>query len=338
MPGLGYMSNLPLVTILILNYNGLQVIKKCIEKVYCQTYPNKEVIVIDNFSTDNSVEIITKLFPMVKIVQTGKNLGYAGGNNFGVHFAKGEYFAFLNNDAYPEAEWLSNTIPLFLSDSSVAVVGCKIYKAESTKLDSAGAYIDFPIGFAPGRGCGLSGTLYNKTEELAYVSGAAIIIKKTVFEKLNGFDSDYFCYHEEVDFCWRARIIGYKTVYTPNAIVYHEVSHSLGEVNLVKEYFIERNRIITNLKNLERLNLTHAFFYETIYALGKVMLSVKLRNEQIIIPYSKALMTILTNFKIIWTKRLLVQTGRKFPDKYVLQLHRRRSIVEYIKTANVIYQ
>jgi GT2 family glycosyltransferase len=264
-------------------------------------------------------------------------LGYAGGNNYGAHFAKGDYLAFLNNDAYPEAEWLSSIIPLFSLDPSVAIVGCKIYKAGSAVLDSAGAYIDFPTGFAPCRGVGLPGTLYKKIEESAYVSGAAMVVKKKVFEQLGGFDADYFCYHEEVDFCWRARLLNHKILYAPSAIVHHEVSNTLGELSPTKEYLIERNRITTNLKNLEMINLIYALFYETVYTLGKIILFARLGKKQIIAPYARALAAILKNFGTIWTKRQHIQNIRKSSDKHVLSLHRRKSVVEYIRSAKLIY-
>lgn len=320
----------PLVSVIIVHYNGKQVLNKCLESVFRQTYPAVEVIVVDNDSKDESVGTIQQLYSAVTVLRSQRNTGYAGGNNYGGSCARGEYIAILNNDAYPEPTWLSNVMRHFLKDSGIGVIGSKIYRYGTNILDSAGANIDFPIGLAPGRGSGRS-VSYDKVEEVAYVGGAAMVAKKTVLEQAGWFDEDYFCYHEETDLCWRVRLIGYKVLYVPDAVVYHQVSSSFEKKQGLKEYLIERNRITTNLKNLQIENLLRSLIFESIYFAWKIAFSIQSRSVLPLLLYLKAWNAILCNLRRIVVKRTIVQFARTVPDRIVLSLHIRRSLGDYIK-------
>ena len=322
----------PSFSIIIVNYNGEKLISDCIRSLYLQTYKNFEIIVVDNASKDHSVDIIKKNFPEIKIIQTGFNSGYAEGNNIGYRYANGDYLIFLNFDAFPASNWLESIAYVISQNPSMHILGCKIFRYGTRFLDSAGAYIEYPLGCAPGRGSGEPDSpLYNKIEKMAYVSGASLVIKKETFKQIGGFDPVYFCYHEETDLCWRARLLGYDVYFVPSAIVHHMVSSTLGECNPYKQYLITRNRIITNIKNLEITNVLYSILYEIFFATFTVFSSLILNNTFQLIGYLRAVFFVMRNLKCILNKRTAIQSRRQLPDNVVLLLHTKVKLGHYLK-------
>lgn len=327
-------SHHPLVSIIILNFNGRKILRKCLLNLNSLSYPKYEVIVVDNGSSDGSVEMVKNLFPNVKLIENKENLGFAEGNNVGAKVARGKYIAFLNNDAFPTPGWLQKLVGTAEKDPKIAIVGSKIYRYGSKKIESAGAIITYPLGVAPGRGAGERDKgKYSEVEEVAYVGGAALLIRKDVFEKLGGFDSLYFCYHEETDLCWRARLAGYKVIYDPDAIVYHIGSYTSKE-SYFKIYHINRNRIITNIKNLGTKNLFYWAFFEAIYAFllvcgGLILKQLRLHAKAEV----QGICWVLCHLPIIIARRYKIQKKRVVTDEAVLKLHPKLSLKQLLREA-----
>jgi len=327
----------PLVSVVILNYNRRLMLKSCLESVQKQKGTDFEVVVVDNGSTDGSVEMVQRDFSGVKIVVNERNLGYAEGNNRGLSVARGKYVVFLNNDAYPADGWLSSLVSTVKSSGKVAIVGSKVFRRETNLLESAGGWIEYPLGDAPPRAyLKPDYKKYNKQEEVAYVSGAALLVKKDIMEKLEGFDPMYFCYHEETDFCWRARLAGYSVIYDPEAVVHHYGSFTTGKLSAQRIYWQSRNRMITNMKNFEANRLINWFVYE-IANLFMILLGGLAFKEyrKYAVSYLKACFWVLLHIPQILVKRGKLQKLRRVRDEEILRLHKKtplRTIISrYLK-------
>lgn len=307
----------PLVSIIIVNYNGRNVIGKCLEGVSNQTYTNCEILVVENGSRHTSIDIIEQSFPRVTVLPLNHNRGYGGGCNYGATYAKGDFFVFLNNDTCAEPEWLEHIVKPALKDPNVGLVGCKVTRLRVGRLDSAGAIIEYPTGQGYPRGY-LSPRIdsFNMEEDVCSVAGAAFLIRANLFRELGGLDSSFFLYAEETDLCWRARMMGHRVVYAPNALIDHFGSHCLGRGSTKMIAFQTRNRIISCLRNLGKKGLLKLLVVETVNAL-MILIGVLLFKDYL--EYGKAyfrgLLGVRSRFRRALEKRALLQRRRVVSDK-----------------------
>ena len=258
-----------LVSIIIVNWNAKNYLKKCIESLLEQTYQNFEIIFVDNASTDDSVEFVKTNFPKIKIIQNKENLGFAQGNNIGIKESQGEIICLFNPDAVAKSDWLSILVSTLESSEKIgAVTGKMFYLGDEygenqifctwSKIDP---YSAMPYNFyenEPG-------------SNVDYLTGAAMLLKREVLEKVGLLDPGYFLYFDETDWCARIIRAGYELVYVPNAEVWHKVSASISDSEK-KIYYMERSRIRFAIKNFDQtyLPIFHLrFFLETLYVLGR---------------------------------------------------------------------
>lgn len=245
-------------SIIIVTWNGIEHLKTFLPSVVETNYEDFEIILADNASTDGSVEWVSSTFPKVKIASFDDNYGYTGGNNRAVPFAEKEILIFLNNDVKVDPEWLYGISTSFENDPKIAAVQPKILSFKEPDFfeyaGAAGGYLDrFGYPFCRGRlldSFEKDEGQYETIEEIAWASGAALAIKKEVFESLNGFDEDFQFHMEEIDLCWRTYNSGYKIIYTPNSTVYHLGGGSLPMGSSRKVYYNFRNNLFMLLKNL----------------------------------------------------------------------------------------
>ena len=247
------------IAIVILNWNGKELLEKFLPSV---TSYSKEaaVYVADNASTDDSVSFVTTHYPEVKIVQNTVNGGYAKGYNDALKHVDEDIFCLLNSDVEVTANWLQPIIDIFNDKPDTAIVQPKIldYKKKEyfEYAGAAGGFID-SLGYPLCRGR-IFQTLekdtgqYNDIKEIFWASGACLFVKKEIFQKLGGFDEDYFAHQEEIDFCWRARNLGYKAYYTGFSSVYHVGGATLNSMNPRKTFLNFRNSLYSITKNLPK--------------------------------------------------------------------------------------
>jgi len=239
----------PLVSIIILNWNGLEHLKTCLPSVIGQTYKNIEIIVVDNGSTDGSIEYVQSN-DSIKLVCNSTNVGFSKGNNIGIQIASGKYIAVLNNDTELDLNWVSSLVEVAEGHPDAGMFACKILSYYDRNLIDCVGHLIYPDGLSRGRGRGeIDKGQYNKIEEVAFPSGCAALYRKEMLEQVGLFDETFFIYVEDSDLGMRGRLTGWKCLYVPNAIVYHKYSATMGEYSPRKAFLIERNRIWFVVKN-----------------------------------------------------------------------------------------
>lgn len=244
----------PKVTILIPNYNGKKWLEQCLPTIGKSTYPNKEILVVNNGSTDDSLEFLRKNYPNVKVLEIKKNRGYAGANNFGVRFAKGKYILFLNNDTQVTPNFLEPLVEKMEKDKNIGAVQPQIRNmTDKSKIDSIGSFFTF-TGFLYHYGYFQphKEKKYNKELSVYSVKGACFLMKKKDYIDLGGIDESLVTYVEESDLCHRILLSGKKILYVPQSVVYHfgGGDMSIMEKSEVVIFRSFRNRFISYLKNL----------------------------------------------------------------------------------------
>lgn len=316
------------VSIIILNYNGKEIISKCLESCFNINFPKKdfEVIVVDNNSSDGSCEFIKNNFPKTKIFKNKENLG-TGGLNTVIGKAKGEYLFFLNNDNLIDTDCISYLINSINISSDIGMCAAKeIDSKDNSKVESAGTWVS--RAFYCGR--------INKIEEpekiieIPYVGG--VFIRKKFLEELGYlFDPDYFLYGEDLDLGLRARLLRKKTIYVPKAVIYHHEATTTKKT-FPLEYLIfltERNLLTTFFKITGYPRLIFYFPYVfgmRIFAILKDFIFLKPSHS---LARIKAIGWIIANNKKIIIKRKNIQNKRKSKDEFVFKLFREKNIFKW---------
>jgi GT2 family glycosyltransferase len=240
----------PEISVLIVNYNGGDYIRRCLASLVHQTYTNFEVIVVDNNSTDGSIDRLGELPARTRIIRETRNLGFAAGNNRAAREASGRWLALLNPDAEAFPDWLEQLLAAVNARPSHRVVASlQISMADEATLDGAGdCYLAF--GYAWRGGFGKSVALTPAAGECFAPCGAAAFYPRDVFDALGGFDEAFFCYHEDVDLGFRLRLAGERCQFSPLARVRHAGSAITGRASPFAVFHGARNGVWTYTKNM----------------------------------------------------------------------------------------
>ena len=226
-----------------------------------QTYPHLEIIIPDNGSTDGSVDLVKKKFPGVHLIENGKNLGYGGGNNPGIRASRGAYVMILNNDTRLDPDCIEELRRSIEKDRRLGACAAKILLEERDRRIDAAGIVVCPDGLSIGRGRLEREDHYGEETEVFFSSGCASLFRREMLEDVGLYDEDFFAYAEDTDLGWRARLAGWRCIYTPRAVVYHHHSASSGAYSQMKAYLVERNRIWVAIKNFPILILLASPFY-----------------------------------------------------------------------------
>ena len=322
----------PLVSIVIVHYNGKDFLNRCLNSVLKTNYSRFEVILVDNGSSDGSLEAVNEVFVYdrrLKIVKNDANVGVAKANNIGIGHAKGKYVVLLNDDTVVETQWISELVRVMENDVSIAAAQSKLLLMDHPTLyDCAGLFLDYD-GRTHGRGDSTRDIgQYDKVEEIFTSKSAAMIIRKDVLRKIGLIDSTYFLYYDETDLCWRFWLAGYKVVYVPSSVVYHKgggtVQKEISKQVFFQVYLFNRNRITTLLKNYEIRNLIRYLVPWLTFEIGGIMFEglKGYRRSSILssLARAEAILWNLRNLRSTWRKRLYVQKiVRRVPDSEVMR-------------------
>jgi len=221
------------------------------------SYPNKRIIVADNASTDDSIDLVKTQFPSVEMLINKQNDGFAGGYNWALKLIESEYYVLLNSDVEVCANWIDPIINLMESDSSIAACQPKLISYYNRNLleyaGASGGWIDrYGYPFSRGRVFDVleeDKHQYEDIQEIFWASGAAMFVSSKVFHQLGGFDESFFAHQEEIDLCWRMQLAGYKLMVVPQSVVYHVGAGTLPRGGR-KVFLNFRNNLIMLSKNL----------------------------------------------------------------------------------------
>ncbi len=211
------------VSLIVLNWNGKRHLLACLASLARMDYQDYEILLVDNGSTDGSLELVPFEFPSVKIIKSGRNLGYAAGMNVGIASAEGEIVVLLNNDIIVEPTLLTELMIIFTSDRHVGIAGCKILYPNGTLIQHAGGFVSFPLGYADHYGYREEDDgSYDTQTDVGFVTGAAMAVRRAVFNDIGCLDTGFRpAYYEDVDLCYRARQADWRVVYVPRARLVH---------------------------------------------------------------------------------------------------------------------
>jgi GT2 family glycosyltransferase len=258
----------PSVAVVILNWNGKELLSRFLPGVLRSGYTNLQLIVGDNASDDDSVKYIRTNFPDIRVIQNDRNYGFAEGYNKIIKQIEADYFVLLNSDVEVPENWITPVINAMEADKQIAVAQPKIkWYTDKSKFEYAGGAGGFmDINFFPfcrGRIFDQLETdhgQYEDEREVFWASGAAFFIRSKQWEQSGGLDPDLFAHMEEIDLCWRLKNLGYKVIYCPGAEVYHVGGGTLDAKNPYKVFLNFRNNLMIMQKNLP--------FGEAVWALS----------------------------------------------------------------------
>lgn len=292
-------NNFPQINIVLLNWNGFKDTLECLESLKQIDYPNYKVVLVDNHSSGNDVEIITKHYGnyISKLIVTEKNLGFSGGNNVGINYsiASGaEYILLLNNDTTVEPDFLAKLFDSCKTTEIGIATPMITYYSDKNKIWSAGGTINKfkASGFTYGRN--KESSSYTKNRYCTFASGCCLMIRKEVINSVGLLDENYFLYLEDTDYCNRVIEAGYKISYVGESKVYHKVNSTTSKSNaLMPLYYSARNRFYFAKKNFG-LMFYFSFFYLVLAFTIKWIFMYKDKNETALILI-KALKDFLNN-------------------------------------------
>jgi GT2 family glycosyltransferase len=253
-------------SIIIVTWNALEHLKRFLPSVAESVYPDFEIIIADNASSDGSAEWVKKAFPQCRVVTFDRNYGYCGGNNRAVKYTEGDVLIFLNNDVEVDPHWLKPLAESF-SDPGNGIVQPKMLSVEQKDhfeyAGAAGGWID-RLGYPFCRGrifdtVEQDNGQYDEPAEIFWASGAAFAVRKELFLKLGGFDEDFEFHMEEIDLCWQAHKAGDRIVSQPRSVVYHLGGGSLPMGSPRKVYYNYRNSLIMLTKNIDHFLIPKIF-------------------------------------------------------------------------------
>ncbi len=246
-------TELPLISVLVVNWNGLTFIDDCLASLERQTWKQREFILVDNGSTDGSTERIRNWAgrqPAALVLCLSENTGFCKANNLAFARARGEWIALLNNDAVAEPSWLEELVKYGDTKTRIGMLGSKIVFAEPAGVIDKVGHLIYWDGQNRGRGTMEADTgQYDRPEEILWPDACAALYHRKVFEETGGFDETFFAFGDDADLGMRARLLGWKAWYVPTAVVRHRHSATAGAYSPLKIMLVERNRLLLAIKS-----------------------------------------------------------------------------------------
>lgn len=315
-------SSSPKVAVLILGFNDEKNILDTISSAQDQTYPNYDLIYIDNDSSDSTLEIVKKNYPSLETIKEEKNLGYAGAyaKHLDIFFQK-DYAAavLLNSDVVVSKNWLEELVKTAFSDEKIAIAQPKIFLWNENKhlANTFGNHINY-LGFGF---CGHykkpDSSEFSSDQEIVSASGASLLIKKDAYLKIKGLDENFFAYLEDQDLSWRALMHDYKIMLSANSVMWHKYVFQKNARNHWKFFTLERNRLYFLFKNYSAKTL---FFIFPMFLVMEIGILADSLTKGYFKDKIKAYRAFFANFDKIYQLRQIVQQGRQLPDSKLFKL------------------
>jgi len=242
-------------SIIIVNWNGKHFLDTCLSSVLNQTYPNFEVVMVDNGSTDGSVDYVREKYPSIRIVQNEENLGFAKGCNVGIRHSDADYIVTLSNDTRVEPNWLEELIKVAETDKRIGICGSKLILMDSPNVyNSVGFFLTFNA-YIYDRGPGRKIGRYEKLERVDGVCAASALYRKKMLDEIGLFDERFFFGHDDIDLSWRAKHYGWRAMYVPTSVCYHKMLGSVKGRKLHNQTYVDAVWVISKNSNFLGLAL-----------------------------------------------------------------------------------
>jgi GT2 family glycosyltransferase len=324
--------NVPLVSIIIINYNGKSYLEKCLESIKKIKYDNLEIIVVDNNSTDGTMEFLVQNYPSIITLKLDKNYGFAKPNNVAAKIAKGDFLLFLNNDTEVTPNFLTELVQVLVGNDQIGICQSLLLKPNG-EIDSSGDFID------------TIGVVYNSKEpidkirEISSARGASMIIRKELFLDLGGFDEQFFVSFEDVDLGWRTWIKGYKVVINPKSVVYHHGGKTHDSIKDEISFHGLKNQLSMKITNFEmKYSISSLLKFFIIFGIRelKILLDYKIKGKTAMTSTKyedtiaakpninailKALFWIISNSKYLRNKRKKIHGYRKISTRELQKMN-----------------
>lgn len=314
-------------SVIIVNWNGRHLLKECLDSVFAQKTKDFEVILVDNASTDGSVQFVKESYPEVKLIQNSSNAGFAPANNTAARAAKGEFLVLLNYDTAVEPDWLGELLKPLEKDKSLGCTSSKVILYDRRGLiNSAGIFFSF-IGVSGSLGDEVPRSAFADPTEVFAPSGASFAIRKSLYEELGGFDESYFMYEEDMDLGWRVWNAGFRILMIPSSIVYHKYSPVQKPY---KYYYMTRNRLWTIWKNTRLRHLVWLLPMAFLSSLSIALLFILLLKFQSSLSTLRGILDAFKHFpkrnppksseamkRMLWLGGTVKVFGRKFKKHFL---------------------
>lgn len=317
----------PLVNIIIVNWNGKELLFGCMEGLRSQVFKSFCITMVDNGSTDGSVDYIKKNYPEVDLIALNENTGFSVANNIAIKKAKTKYIALLNNDTQAHPLWLKSFIKAMEAHPEAGFAACKmLYHRNPKTIDRAGD-IYTTAGTALLRGRSKSSNYFKVQDFVFGACAGAAIYRTEMFGDIGLFDEDFFLLYEDVDLSFRAQLHGYKCIYVPEAIVYHKVGSSIGHDSSLSIYYTHRNMVWTYIKCMPLDLIYKTIFQHIAYCLGCLLFFTFIGKP---LPFIKAKYHALKQLNRFLKKRANIQRKKKVNSRYIWELFKNESFLHRI--------
>ncbi len=322
-------SNLPLVSVVMLNFNGEKIIENSVRTVLASDYPNFELKIVDNGSSDSSINIVQKSFGndlRLTIIENGKNLGWPEGITVGVSHSRGKYIIILEPDTEVDRQWIDEMIKVLEADPSIGAAQFKLlFLDDKKRFDSAGGDLDY-LGIESHTSAMAVGDIdrgqYDYIREIFYARGAAFAFRRDLFYQVGKMDYSYFLGgYDEIDLCWRIWLSGHRIVFVPRGVVYHIGGRLIARTHWPFWYFhLRKNHIATMLRNYNRKNVINYLPKYLIFTLLYGLYQISKGRPGILPATLRAISWNITNLRQNLQRRKLVQEQvRRVPDALILK-------------------
>lgn len=307
----------PVVSVIIVNYNGKHYLEKCLRGLKHQMFSRFETIIVDNGSKDGSASLIQKKYPEIELIILSENSGFSGANNIALDRVKTEFVALLNNDAVPDPLWLLRLVEALEENPEAGFAASKmLYYSNPAIIDRAGdGYTRAGAGVLRGRG--QPSDSYDRKEWIFGACAGAAIYRKCMIEDIGSFDARFFLLYEDVDLSFRAQLSGYKCLYVPESIVYHMASEAIGYDSPTSIYYGHRNLEWVYIQNIPNSLIPKTITQHLIYDLLAFNFFLLKGQGKIFI---KSKIDAIKDLKLVIQKRKIIQKKKKVEDHYIWNL------------------
>ena len=295
-------------SVIVLNWNGEPFLEKCLGSLQRQSLRNFEVILVDNGSTDSSVEFVTNHFPQLTVVPLPKNLGFCGGNNEGIKRSGGKWIILLNNDTEVVPEFLNAIHQATQTHSDAGMFACKMLFADSPSVIENCGFAVSPAGTAQEIGRGeVNRGQYGPDLEPFGPSGGAAVYSRAMLDKIGLLDDDFFLIYEDFDLAMRARLQGFRCRFVPEAVVFHKYRSSLAKLPDWQVFYSQRNVEFVYLKNMPTPLLLRHGLSHLLYDVGGLLYFAR---KGLLRPFVSAKLEVLRQLPRVRRKRRNIQANR----------------------------